>query len=213
MSATWVVGCGQERQQICVAELRSFDQRDAGVSDFAQVVAGDFGRHAHRDTTRAIEKCKWQTRGQLLRFFGGAVVVGLEVNRTFVNLVEQQSGDFGQARFGVTHGGGSIAVARTEVTLSVDERVALRKVLRHTHKRFIGGAVAVGVVAAEYIADYACAFDGFGAGVAAEAQAHAGHGIQDAALHRFLAIAHIGQGAAFDYAQGVFQVGALGVVA
>ena len=71
----------------------------------------------------------------------------------------------------------------------------------------------MGVVAAEYIADYACAFDGFGAGVAAEAQAHAGHGIQDASLHRFLAVADIGQGAAFDYAQGVFQVGALGVVA
>ena len=116
----------------------------------------------------------------------------MEVDRAFVNLVEQQSGDFGQAGFCVTHSSGSVAVARTEVTLSVDERVALRKVLRHANKCFIGGAVAVGVVAAEYIADYACTFDGFCAGVAAKAQAHAGHGIQDASLHRFLAVADVG---------------------
>ena len=176
-------------------------------------MAGYFGRHAHRDTARTVEQCKRQTRWQLLGFFGGAVVIRLEVDRAFVNLVEQQSGDFGQACFCVTHGSGTIAVARTEVTLSVDERVALRKVLRHANKCFIGGAVAVGVVAAEYIADYACTFDGFCAGVAAKAQAHAGHGIQDASLHRFLAVADIGQGAAFDYAQGVFKVSALGVVA
>ena len=93
----------------------------------------------------------------------------MKVDRAFVDFVEQQSGDFGQARFGVTHCGCAIAVARTKVALSVDERVALRKVLRHANECFIGSAVAMGVVAAEYVAHDTGAFDGFGAGVAAKA--------------------------------------------
>ena len=100
--------------------------------------------------------------------------------------------------------------------MAVDQRVALRKVLRHTHERFVGSAVAVRVIAAQHVTDHAGALDGLGTCVvvrAAVAQPHAGHGIQNAALHRILAIAHIGQGTAFDHAERVFKVGALGVVA
>ncbi len=45
------------------------------------------------------------------------------------------------------------------------------------------------------------------------AQAHAVHGIQNAALHGLHAVGHIGQGAALDDAERVFQVGTLGVLA
>ena len=43
-------------------------------------------------------------------------------------------------------------------------------------------------------------------------QAHAVHGVQDAALHRLLAVGHRGQGAAGDDAHRVFEVAAGGVV-
>ena len=48
-------------------------------------------------------------------------------------------------------------------------------------------------------------------GVAAVAQSHLVHGEQNAALHRFLTIHHIRQGAAFDHRQCIFQIGALSV--
>jgi hypothetical protein len=134
--------------------------------------------------------------GNWLRLFGGAVVVGLEIDRAFVDLVEQQAGDPGQARLGVAHGGGAVAVAAAEVALAVDQRVALREILRHAHQRVVRGLVAVRVEAAQHVAHHAGALDGLGAGVAvgpAEAQAHARHAVQDAPLHRLLAVAHVGQ--------------------
>ena len=132
-----------------------------------------------------------------------------------VNLVEQEAGDFGQTRFGVAHGGRAVAVTRTKIALPVDQRVALRKILRHAHQGVIGRLIAMGVEAAQHIAHHAGAFDRLGAGIAigsTKAQAHARHAVQNPPLHRLLAVAHIGQGAAFDHAQGVFQISALRIV-
>ena len=42
-------------------------------------------------------------------------------------------------------------------------------------------------------------------------QAHLAHRVEDAALHRFLAVAHFRQRAALDHRHGVFKIGALGV--
>ena len=68
--------------------------------------------------------------------------------------------------------------------------------------------------AAQHVAHHAGAFDRLGTAVAvgpAKAQAHARHAVQNAPLHRLLAVAHIGQRPALDHAQRVFKVGALGV--
>jgi hypothetical protein len=119
-----------------------------------------------------------------------------------------------QPRLGVAHGRGAVAVAAAEVALAVDQRVALRKVLRHAHQRVVGRAVAVRVELAQHVAHHAGALHRLGRRCwAGKAQAHAVHGVQDAALHRLLAVAHIGQRAALDDRQRVFQVGALGVAA
>ena len=151
----------------------------------------------------------------MARLFSGAVVIGREIDRAFVNFVKQQAGDFGQSRLGVAHGGGTIAVARTKVALAVNQRVALAEILRHAHQSVVGGLVAMRVKPTQHIAHHPRALDRAGAGVAigtAKAQAHAGHRVQNAALNRLLAITHIRQRAAFDHAQGVLQVGTLGVV-
>ena len=69
---------------------------------------------------------------------------------------------------------------------------------------------------AQHVAHHARTLDRLGARVAigaAKTQAHARHGIQDATLNRLLTVADIGQGAALDDAQGVLQVGALGIAA
>ena len=70
------------------------------------------------------------------------------------------------------------------------------------------------VETAQHVTHHAGGFDWPGTVVAigaAKTQAHARHGVQNAPLYGLLAIAHIGQGAAFDDAERVFKVGALGV--
>ena len=43
-------------------------------------------------------------------------------------------------------------------------------------------------------------------------ESHAQHGEQDAALHGFLPVAHFRQRTALDHGDGVFKIGALGVI-
>ena len=158
-----IVRARQQRDQLLVGQLAVLDQRHAGVGDFAQVVAGDLGGQAHGDAAGAIEQRERQARGQLLRLLRAAVVVGDEVDRAFVDLVEQQVGDARQPRFGVAHRRGAVAVAAAEVAVAVDQRVALREVLRHAHQRVIRRLVAVRMEAAQHVADHARALDRPGA--------------------------------------------------
>ena len=79
--------------------------------------------------------------------------------------------------------------------------------MRHAHHGVVGGSIAVRVVFTQDFAHHARGFHRLGIG----SQPHFLHGKQDAALHGLLAVAHIGQGAAFHHAHGVFEVGAFGV--
>ena len=72
--------------------------------------------------------------------------------------VEQQPRDLGQARLGVAIGGGVIAVDIAEIALPVDQRVALREILREAHQRVVDRLVAMRVVLADDVADDAGAF-------------------------------------------------------
>ena len=65
LTATRIIGTRHDGEQLVVAQLRRFDQGDASIGDFAQVVAGDFCRQTDRDAARAIQQREWQTGGQL----------------------------------------------------------------------------------------------------------------------------------------------------
>ncbi len=194
--------------QVGAGELVVADQRHGGGGHFAQVVRGDLRRHAHGDARCAVEQHERQPRRQQPGLIHRAVVVGDEVDRALVEFLEQQARDRRQARFGVAHGRRAVAVARAEVALAVDQRVAQREVLRQAHQRVVRRLVAVRVVLAEHVADHARRLHRLGIG----AQAHLVHREQDAALHRLLAVGHLGQRTALDHADGIVQVRALGVV-
>ena len=211
LAAAGIVGPRQQREELVVGQLLVADQRDRGGRHFAQVVRRHLGRQAHRDAARAVEQHEGQARRQLPRLLGRAVVVGDEVDRAFVDLVEQQPRDRREPRLGVAHRRGAVAVARAEVALPVDQRIALREVLRHAHQRVVGGLVAMRVEAAEHVAHHARALHRLGPGCAGEGQPHALHRVQDAPLHRLLAVADVRQRAALDDAERVLEVGALGV--
>ena len=214
LAAAGVIGASDKGVQLVIAQRGLFDQRHAGIGHFTQVVAGDFSGQTHGNAAGTIEQRKRQSCRQLLRLLRAAVVIGHKVDCAFVNFIQQQRGDFGKPRFGVTHGGCAVTVAATKVALPIHQRVALREVLRHAHQRVVGRLVTMGVKAAQHITHHTGRFDGLGSGVvvgAAKAQAHAVHGVQNAALHGFHAVGHIWQGTALDHAERVLQIGTLGV--
>jgi len=175
-------------------------------------VARNLGGQAHGNAAGPVQQHEGQAGGQLPGLGGRSVVVRDEFDRAFVDFIEQQPRDGRQPRLGVAHGRSAIAVARAEVALPVDERVALRKILRHADHRVVGGGVPVGVIAAQNIAHHARALHRPWPRRRGEGQAHALHGVQDAPLHRLLAVAHIRQRAAFHHAECIFEVGAFGIV-
>ena len=169
----------------------------------------NFSGQTHRNATGTVHQHKGQTRRQLPWLFGGAIVVGNEIDSALVYLIQQQSGDFGKTCFCVAHGRGAIAIAAAKVALAINEWVTLAEVLRHAHQCIVSSLVAMGVEAAQHITYHARTFNRLGTRGARKAQSHARHGIQNAPLHWFLTITHIRQGTALDHAQCIFKVGAL----
>ena len=92
--------------------------------------------------------------GNTDRLLVGAVIARAEIDRVLVDAVEQQPRDLGEPAFGVTHRRGVIAVDVAEIALPVDQRIALREILRETHHRVIDRLVAVRMEIAHHVADH-----------------------------------------------------------
>jgi len=117
------------------------------------LVRRNIGRHAHRDTGRTVHQQIGEARREYQGLVFGTVVVGSEVDGFLVQVGDQLMGDFRHADLGVTHRRRVVAVHRTEVTLSVHQRVAQREILRHTHDGVIYRCVAVRMVLTDHVAD------------------------------------------------------------
>ena len=103
--------------------LRVLDQANGRFSDFVQIMRRDFGRHADRDAGSAIQKRERQAGRQESRLTKGAVVIGLELDGTFVKLTQEKLGNRRQTRFGIAHCRRAVTIARAKVTLPVNQRV------------------------------------------------------------------------------------------
>ena len=106
-------------------QLRKLDggvlhQRDAGFDDLAQIVRRDLAGHAHGDAFAAVDQQVGDARRQDFGLVFAFVVIGLEVDGFLVDVFKQRGGNAREARFGVPHGGGRIAIDRAEVALPVD---------------------------------------------------------------------------------------------
>ena len=176
----------------------------AGVDDFAEIVRRDVGRHADGDAAAAIDEEVRKAGRQDLRLLLGVVVIGLELDRVLVEIVEQGVGDAGEPRLGVPVGRRRVAVHRAEIALAVDQRQAHREILRHPHHRVVDRQLAVRVVFADHVADDARRF----AVAAVPLVAVDLHRIEDAAVHGLQPVADIGQRARHDHAHRVIEVGA-----
>ncbi len=164
------------------------------VYDFAEVVGGHIRCHTDSNTGGSVYEQIGETAGQHSRLTQGVVEVKLHINGVLVNVAQHLLGKFAEARFGITHSGCTVAVFRTEVTLSVHKQVAHIPRLCHTHERTIYTAVSVGVVLTHNFTHDTSGFFSRFVGCIAKFV----HSEKYTALNGFEAIAHIGQGTTDD---------------
>ena len=199
------VGTGQDLHQAADGDLGIFDQQQQRIDNLGEVVRRDVGGHTHRDARRTVDQQVRKPRRQHHRLDFAAIVVRLPIDRFFVDVFAQHFlGQAGEPDFGIPHGRGVVAVDRTEVALAVDQQIPQRKFLRHTHDGVVDRGVAMGVVFTHDVADDAGRlFIGATGTVAAFP-----HAVEHAAVHRFEAVAHVGQSATDDHTHGVVEVAA-----
>ncbi len=178
------------------------DQMQERRAKLADIMRRDAGRHSDGDARCAV--------GEQVRKAGGkddglavlAIISRPEIDGILVDPIQHGLRHRRQPAFGVTHCGRIIAVDIAEIPLSVDQRIALGKILCQTHQRVIDRQLAVGMEFADDVADHPRAFLVSGCGV----QAKLVHRVHDAAVHRLEAVANIRQGARHDRRQRIGQI-------
>ena len=188
------VGALDVLHQVLDVRVGLVDQLHDRVHDLAEVVRRDVRRHADRDAARAVDEQVREARRQDERLALRLVVVRPEVDRVGVELAQHLLGELREARLGVAHGGSRVVVDRAEVALAVDERVAQRERLGEAHERVVDRRVAVRVMVAHHVADDVGRLHVRPAGPVAVRP----HRVEDAAVHRLQAVAHIGKRARDD---------------
>ena len=191
--------------QLHAAQIRVVEQLDERRADLVEVVRRDVRRHADRDAGRAVDQQVGHARRQDDRLGLGAVVVRTERHRGLIDFGQQLVADARQPALGVAHRRGAVAVERAEVAGAVDERIAQREGLRHANQRLVERGVAVRMVVAHHVADDLRALAVLDVG----GQVLLPHRVEDAALHRLQAVAHVGQRARRDDRQRVVEVARL----
>ena len=178
------------------------DQVRDRVADLTDVVRRDVRRHADRDARAAVDEQLRQARGQHDRLFGLVVEVGDEIDGLFVDVRQHVERRPRETRFRVPVRGRRVGRGRTEVAVTVHQRIAQREVLRHAHERVVHRAVAVRVVALEHLADDA----GGLAVLLGRVEPHLAHRVQNPPLHGLEAVAHVGKGPRSDDRHGIGEV-------
>ena len=110
---------------------------------------GDIRRHTDRDTRRAVDEQVREFRGQNDGFLESVVVVRYKVDRVLVYIRKHFESHFAHSRLRITVSSRGVSVDRTEVTVTVDEHISHREILRESDHCVIYRRVAVGMVAAE----------------------------------------------------------------
>ena len=152
------VGPGHPFAQRGRGGLRMFEEIESRIANLAHIVGRDAGGHADGDSGGAVGEQIREARRQHHRLAVFPVIGGAEVDRVFVDARQERPGHLGQARFGVTHGGGGIPVDVAEVALPVHQRIAYGEALGKANQGVVDGGIPVGVVFADDIADHAGAF-------------------------------------------------------
>ena len=182
--------------------FRIFQFRHAGVDNFAEVVGRNVRRHANGNATCAVDKQVREFGGENSRLLQLAIIVVAKIDGVVTEIVEQESGDFGKARFRVALGGRRVTIDRAEIALAINKWNTQRKILRHAHQRVVYRQVTVRVILAHHLADDAGALDV----LFVPLETKFAHRKQNAAVHGLQAVAHVRQRARDDDAHRVVEI-------
>ena len=204
-SARREIGTGHDADQVFDREARIVDQRHAGIDHLAEIVRRDVGRHTDGDAAGAVDQEIGKTRRQHHRLALGIVVVGLEIDRVLVEVLDQRAGHAFETHLGVTHRRRRVAVDRAEIALAIDQRQAHGEILRHAYQGVIDRLITVRMIFADNVADDARRLAVWLVPLVAILV----HREEDAPMHRLEPVARVGQSARHDYAHGVIEVALL----
>ena len=109
--------------------------------------------HTYRYTVRAVYEQIRVSCGKNYGLHTRIVEVGIEVYRILIDFAKHFERHFAHPGFGVPVRRRGVAVDRTEVAVSVDERHVYREILRKTNERAVYRTVAVGVIFTQNVAD------------------------------------------------------------
>ena len=202
------IGGGDDLDQLLVGDRRIVDIGFAGEDDLAEIVRRDVGRHADRDAAGAVDQQIGEARRKDLRLGPRPVIIGGEIDRVLVEIVEKGHRHLGEPRLGVAHRGGRIRIDRAEIALAVDQGDPHRPVLGHPGERVVDRAVAVRVIIAHHVADD---LGRFAIGAAGHHAAFLA-GVEDSPVDRLQTVADVGQRPRHDHAHRVIEIGGLHLV-
>ena len=184
------------------------EQVKTGAGNLIQIMRRDIRRHADCDAATTVKQHVRQARRQHLRLVHRAIEVGFPVDSALSKLTQQHIGVVAQTRFGIAHGRERLGVVlTTPVALTIHQRVAIGKRLRHEHHGLVAGRITVGVELAYHVADGTGGF----LELRRRLQAQLGHGVDDTSLHWLEAVAEIRQGAVVDDIHRIVEISLLGV--
>ena len=132
------VGAWHEADEFVEIGVRVEHQVSRGGHDFAEIVGGHGGRHAHRDAGRAVDEECGEARGEDGGLLLTAVVVGDEVDDVLVQGFGQGEGGGSQSAFGVAHRRRTV-IGRAEVAVAIDQGQAQREGLCHPDQGVVDG--------------------------------------------------------------------------
>ena len=132
----------------CISASSSSSREASGFSsaqsapsgDLAEVVRRDVGRHADRDTDRAVHQQVREPRRQDRRLLGLTVVVVLEVDGLFFDVAHHLERERSHLRLGVPRRGRAHVAGGAEVALSERQRIPQRPRLHETHEGVVDRA-------------------------------------------------------------------------
>ena len=189
------IRCLDVLHQAVYVDFIVIDVCHASVNDFTQVVCRHIGSHTYGDTRSTVHQQVRDAGRHDGRFLQRIVEVVGKVYSFLVKVLHHLLTNLLQTSLRISHSGSTISVNRTEVTLTVDQRITHRPVLCHTHQGTIYRRVAVRVILTQYFTyDSGCFFIRF---VGCISQFH--HSVKNTAVNRLESVSYIREGACHDY--------------
>ena len=175
------------------------------IDHFFQVMRRNVCGHTDRNTRSTVYQKVRVSRRQNNRLPLRLIKVWLEIDGIFIDIRQHLHRNLAQPCFRISHGRSTVAVHRTEVSVSVNQRISRRPLLRHIDQRPIDGAVAVRMIFTHGIADDTGTFTVR----LVRSVVQFDHRIKDSPLYRLQTVSDIRKSTRCDNTHGVVDVGFL----